>query len=96
MPIALPPLVELTHHPRRVEQLTETAEVGIPAFGDTVTETFTVPAKDGTVTEHTEVAGDEATLSYTIPMPAGGVTSERTPVLDFVQSGGRYWTRSRT
>ena len=35
-----------------------------------------------------EVAGDEATLSYTIPMPAGGVTSERTPVLDFVQSGG--------
>ena len=39
-----------------------------------------------------EVAGDEATLSYTIPMPAGGVTSERTPVLDFVQSGGRYWT----
>ena len=31
-----------------------------------------------------EVAGDEATLSYTIPMPApmpaGGVTSERTPV----------------
>ena len=24
-----------------------------------------------------EVAGDEATLSYTIPMPAGGVTSER-------------------
>ena len=39
-----------------------------------------------------EVAGDEATLSYTIPMPAGGVTSESTRVLDFVQSGGRYWT----
>ncbi len=54
--IALPPLVELTHHPRRVEQLTETAEVGIPAFGDTVTETFTVPAEDGTFTEHTVTA----------------------------------------
>ena len=50
--VALPPLVELTHVPRRVEQLTETAAVSIPAFGDTVTETFTVPGEDGTFTEH--------------------------------------------
>ena len=34
-----------------------------------------------------EVAGDDATLTYTIPMPSDGVTKERTPVLDFVQSG---------
>ena len=34
-----------------------------------------------------EVSGDEAELTYTIPMPAGGVTSERAAVLDFVQSG---------
>ena len=34
-----------------------------------------------------EVAGDEATLTYTIPMPSDGVKSEETPVLDFVQSG---------
>ena len=34
-----------------------------------------------------EVAGEEATLTYTIPMPSDGVTRERTPVLDFVQSG---------
>ena len=34
-----------------------------------------------------EVTGDEAELTYTIPMPAGGVTSERAGVLDFVQSG---------
>ena len=54
--IALPPLVELTHHPRRVEQLTETAEVSIPAFGDTVTETVAVPGEDGTFTEHTVTA----------------------------------------
>ncbi len=54
--VALPPLVELTHHPRRVEQLTETAEVGIPAFGDTVSETVTIPNEDGTVTEHTVTA----------------------------------------
>ena len=41
-----------------------------------------------------EVTGDEATLSYTIPMPAGGVTSERAPVLDFVQSGPPTFTRA--
>ena len=34
-----------------------------------------------------EVAENEATLAYTIPMPSDGVTKERTPVLDFVQSG---------
>ena len=34
-----------------------------------------------------KVSGDEAELRYTIPMPAGGVTSERATVLDFVQSG---------
>ena len=54
--IALPPLVELTHHPRRVEQITETAEVSIPAFGDTVTETVAVPGEDGAFTEHTVTA----------------------------------------
>ena len=54
--IALPPLVELTHHPRRVEQLTETAEVSIPAFGDTVTETVAIPGEDGAFTEHTVTA----------------------------------------
>ena len=45
-----------------------------------------------------EVAGDEATLNYTIPMPAGGVTSESAPVLDFVQSGGLYsaWYSARS
>ncbi len=37
--------------------------------------------------EGIEVVGDEATLTYTIPMPNDGVTRESTPVLDFVQSG---------
>ena len=54
--IARPPLVELTHHPRRVEQLTETAVVDLPAFGDTVTETFAVPGEDGAFTEHSVTA----------------------------------------
>ncbi len=34
-----------------------------------------------------EVVEDEAVLTYTIPMPQDGITSESAPVLDFVQSG---------
>ena len=33
-----------------------------------------------------EIVEDEAVLTYTIPMPSDGVTSESAPVLDFVQS----------
>ncbi len=54
--IALPPLVELTHHPERTERLTETAVVSIPAYGDTVTETVSIPNEDGTFTEHSVTA----------------------------------------
>ena len=54
--VALPPLVELTHVPERTERLTETASVEIPAFGDTVTETVTIPNGDGTFTEHSVTA----------------------------------------
>ncbi|MDE2669017.1 MAG: hypothetical protein OXI51_05110 [Chloroflexota bacterium] len=50
--VALPPLVDLTHRPRRVEHHTETASVHIPAYGDVVTETVTVPNEDGTFTEY--------------------------------------------
>ena len=37
--------------------------------------------------EDIEVNGDEAVLTYTIPMPNDGVTSESASVLDFVKSG---------
>ena len=37
--------------------------------------------------EGIEVTGDEAVLTYTIPMPSDGVTTESASVLDFVQSG---------
>ena len=37
--------------------------------------------------EGVEVVGDEAVLTYTIPMPSDGVTRESASVLDFVQSG---------
>ena len=46
--------------------------------------------------EGIEVVGDEATLTYTIPMPNDGVTSESASVLDIVQSGPPEWTISRT
>ena len=40
--------------------------------------------------EGIEVSGDEATLTYTIPMPNDGVTSESASVLDFVKSSPQY------
>ena len=52
--------------------------------------------KDGTIPERKalirnfvegiEVVGDEATLTYTVPMPSDGVMSESASVLDFVKS----------
>ena len=54
--IPLPPLVQLTHRPERTERLTETALVSIPAYGDSVTETVSVPGEDGTSTEHSVTA----------------------------------------
>ncbi|MYA52732.1 MAG: hypothetical protein F4X89_04520 [Dehalococcoidia bacterium] len=54
--IALPPLVELSHVPERTERLTETASVHIPAFGDVVTESVTIPMEDGTFTEQSVTA----------------------------------------
>ena len=45
--------------------------------------------------EGIEVVGDEATLTYTVPMPNDGVTSESASVLDFVQSGPPDLTKSK-
>ena len=60
--------------------------------------------KDGTIPERKalirnfvegiEVMGDEATLTYTVPMPSDGATSESASVLDFVKSGPPSWTRT--
>ena len=43
-----------------------------------------------------EVTGDEAVLTYTIPMPSDGVTKESASVLDFVQSGPPFCTVDST
>ncbi len=61
--IALPPLVQLTHRPERTERLTETAVVSIPAYGDTVTETVSVPGEDGGFTDHSVTASCYAPAS---------------------------------
>ena len=37
--------------------------------------------------EGIKVVGDEATVTYTVPMPSDGATSESASVLDFVKSG---------
>ena len=46
--------------------------------------------------EGIEVTGDDAVLTYTIPMPNDGVTTESASVLDFVQSGPPSCTVDRT
>jgi hypothetical protein len=50
----------------------------------------TIPEKKALIrnfVEGIEVVGDEATLTYTVPMPRDGVKRESASVLDFVQSG---------
>ena len=41
-----------------------------------------------------KVIGDEATLSYTIPLPPGGVMEEKAGVLPIVQHGSGGWIRT--
>ena len=46
--------------------------------------------------EGIEVVGDEATLTYTVPMPGDGAKSESDSVLDFVKPGPPFLTVDRT
>ena len=87
--VPLPPLVELTHHPERTEKLTEPAVVSIPAYGDTVTETVTIPNGDGTLTEHSVTAScsvPASTVSQDVvfevvhPERVEAAVTERTPL----------------
>ena len=51
--VARPPLVQLTHHPERTEQIVRTVSVVRPGTGEWVSETVTVTHDNGTTTEHT-------------------------------------------
>ena len=44
--------------------------------------------------ENIEVTKNEATLTYTLPMPKGGVSQDSASVLDFVHHGPPSWTRT--
>ena len=75
---------------RRVE-LPNTEEIAryVADFRDFLQE-GTIPERKALIrnfVEGIEVVGDEATLTYTVPMPSDGVTSESASVLDFVKSG---------
>ena len=50
--VEVPPLVQLTHHPERTEELSGTVRVERPGVGRWVSETVVVTHEDGTTTEH--------------------------------------------
>ena len=84
---------------RRVE-LPNTEEIAryVADFRDFLQE-GTIPERKALIrnfVEGIEVVGDEATLTYTVPMPNDGVTSESASVLDFVKSGPPDLTVDRT
>ena len=84
---------------RRVE-LPNTEEIAryVADFRDFLQE-GTIPERKALIrnfVEGIEVVGDEATLTYTVPMPNDGVTSESASVLDFVKSGPPNLTVDRT
>ena len=81
---------------RRVE-LPDTEEIAryVADFRDFLKE-GTIPERKALIrnfVEGIEVAGDEATLTYTVPMPSDGAMSESASVLDFVKSGPPDWTK---
>ena len=84
---------------RRVE-LPTTAEIrGYVADFRTFLQEGTFPERKAIIRNFVkgiEISGDEAVLTYTIPMPSDGVTTEAASVLDFVQSGPPTCTIVRT
>ena len=73
--IPLPPLVQLTHHPERTEQVTRTVHLHRPGDSDSDSETATATCEDGATSSAT------ATYAY-VPSAtiAKEVTVERSPI----------------
>ena len=87
--VALPPLVELTHRPERIERRTETVSVVLPGIDETVSETVSVPAEDGTVTDYTisahcsipgNVVHEDVTMRFVHPEHVSAEVVERAPL----------------
>ena len=85
---------------QRRADLPSTAEIGeyVADFREFLAE-GSIPERKALIrnfVESIEVDDRDAILTYTIPMPSDGVTKERTPVLDFVQSGPPSFLKART
>ncbi|MCY3734730.1 MAG: recombinase family protein [Chloroflexi bacterium] len=85
---------------QRRADLPTTAEIGVYVadFREFLAE-GSIPERKALIrnfVESIEVDDRDAILTYTIPMPSDGVTRERMPVLDFVQSGPPSRTELRT
>jgi len=81
---------------QRRADLPTTAEIGeyVADFREFLAE-GSIPERKALIrnfVESIEVDDQDAVLTYTIPMPSDGVTKEKTPVLDFVQSGPLFRT----
>ena len=87
--ISLPPLVQLTHHPARVEHVTKTVHLHRPGDSDSDSETATVTCDDGATSSATATAyayvpsatiAKEVTVEVQHPEHVKAETVEREPV----------------
>ena len=97
-----PRIMSLRHREEQLEQrrveLPDTVEIAryVADFRDFL-KGGTIPERKALIrsfVEGIEVMGEEATLTYTVPMPSDGVMSESASVLDFVKSGPPKKTRT--
>ena len=87
--VARPPLVQLTHHPERVEEIVRTVSVVRPGASDSVSETVTLTCADGTTEEHvisasvsipSEVFYEDVTLTIVHPEHVTAEVVDRDPL----------------
>ena len=87
--VAMPPLVELTHHPEWTELRTETVRLVRPGTSETVSKTVRVSHSDGTTTSHTvsahlsipsAVVYEDVTLAIVHPEHVAAEVVERAPM----------------
>ena len=84
---------------RRVELPTTEEIKGYVADFREFLQDGTIPERKALIrnfVEGIEVVGDEATLTYTVPMPSDGARRESASVLDFVKSSPPTYTVDRT
>ena len=87
--IPMPPLVQLTHHPERVELRTQTVSMLRPGTSETVSETVAIENPNGTFTRRTisatlsipsETVQQDVTLTIFHPERVEAETVERQPI----------------